>query len=94
MPVNLNWYLEGVRQAKAGAKAQAGLLSFGVPKLKTLVFHLGQENGGSVTLKTPDGSEPFMADDHAAVRLDLHALEELKDAQLIFSSAPRAATIE
>jgi len=26
---NLNWHLEEVRQAKAGAKAQAGLLSFG-----------------------------------------------------------------
>jgi len=61
-----------------------------------VVFDLSQENGGSVTLKTPDGSKPFMADDHAAVRLDLHlhAIEELKYAQLIFSSTPRTATIE
>lgn len=93
---NPAWYLDALAQANAAIKSQAGLLSFVVPKLDTVVFEFAPSAGApaQVTLRTDTGEKSIAADAEGRVRVKLGPETTRKGARLTLPTEPRRITAE
>lgn len=88
------WYVDALHQASAAVKGQAGLLSFVVPTLKSVVFHFDPAHPVTVRLETSAGEKTVTTDADGKARVELGPEAAHRSARLFLPSEPRLITAE